>query len=190
MSKATGAAIARVKEIDPQEVRKQFNYNAETGELIWRERDVNANRHNAKWNKRYAHKPAGHVRESSSRSYINVRFMGSDYAAHRIIWAWVTGENPPWQIDHEDGDSLNNAWINLRDGTGYINNRNSKLPKSNSSGFVGVVWSKQSNKWHAQAKTNGKVRFLGAFNDINEAAAVSKKFRLENDFSERHGERS
>ena len=38
--------------------------------------------------------------------------------------------------------------------------------------YRGVTWHVNNKKWHAQIKVNGKVEFLGVFDDDKEAARV------------------
>ncbi|WP_432804850.1 HNH endonuclease signature motif containing protein [Escherichia coli] len=62
-------------------------------------------------------KPAGHIFKDKNRktSYIIIRYQDKIYAAHRIIWEMFYGEIPSgMQIDHKDGNGLNNSIDNLR----------------------------------------------------------------------------
>lgn len=47
---------------------------------------------------------------------------------------------------------------------------NSKTPSTNTSGYKGVTWSKQNNKWMAQLKVNDKNLYLGFYHNIIDAA--------------------
>jgi|GEM_PF-3037956 len=47
----------------------------------------------------------------------------------------------------------------------------------------GVFWHKRARKWQANVRLNGKYRYLGLFDDINEAAAVVSKFYAANGFA-------
>ena len=49
----------------------------------------------------------------------------------------------------------------------------SKVPNVNRpSKYVGVTWSKQEKKWHAQIKINGMTKSLGLYHDEKEAARI------------------
>jgi len=50
--------------------------------------------------------------------------------------------------------------------------RNMNKPVHNTSGFKGVTWIKQSQKWAAQIQHNGQNHYLGLFNTAEEAHAV------------------
>jgi len=73
-------------------------------------------------------------------------------------------------IDHIDGDGLNNQRSNLRVATHSQNMRNSKIPINNTSGYKGVYWSKEKNKWCAQIKIDYKNKHLGYFDNKIDAA--------------------
>lgn len=80
-------------------------------------------------------------------------------------------------VDHINGNRLDCRRENLRivDDRGNAQNQ-SKSPK-NTSGYRGVSWHKQNQKWYAYAKINGVMISLGFFDDVHEAGAVAKKFR-------------
>jgi hypothetical protein len=87
-------------------------------------------------------------------------------ALHRLIL-----EPPPhMQVDHIDGDGLNNRRSNLRLATRVQNCRNSRRPSNNTSGWKGVVWDKRKRKWQAHIGLNGRMRFLGYFHSEEQAA--------------------
>lgn len=72
--------------------------------------------------------------------------------------------------DHRDGDKLNNRRGNLRPCTYAGNNRNSKIPKNNTSGYKGVSQRTGSKLWVARIRYNYKNIYLGNFTDKIQAA--------------------
>lgn len=84
------------------------------------------------------------------------------------------------QVDHIDGDGLDNRRANMRIVTRQQNQRNMRTPCNNSSGAKGVSWHYQTKKWQAHIRLNGKGHYLGLFYSIQEAAAAyaaaSKKY--------------
>ena len=72
--------------------------------------------------------------------------------------------------DHKNGNTLDNRRLNLRAATKAQNARNSKLRVDNTSGFKGVYWNKQYQKWKAQIRIGSKRIFLGRFDDPSIAA--------------------
>lgn len=73
-------------------------------------------------------------------------------------------------VDHINGNGLDNRKENLRIATVSINNYNCKIRKDNKSGYRGVCWYEKMNKWHAQISFNSKVRHLGYFDILQDAA--------------------
>ncbi len=67
------------------------------------------------------------------------------------------------EIDHRDGNGLNNQRSNLRFCTHAENMRNRNIQKNNTSGYKGVSWNKNARKWQAVIKYNGTHIYLGLF---------------------------
>jgi AP2 domain len=82
---------------------------------------------------------------------------------HRLLADWA-------EVDHADGDGLNNRRSNLRDGTGLRNKANKGLQANSTSGFKGV--SRRGAKWGAFIKVNRKQVYLGLFGTPEDAAAA------------------
>lgn len=84
------------------------------------------------------------------------------------------------EIDHRDGDRLNNRRANLRPATRAQQVQNTSLRSNNRSGVKGVYWDKKSGKWRAVIKADGRAFQLGMFSDLNAAAKAyaeaSKKY--------------
>lgn len=84
---------------------------------------------------------------------------------HRVIMS-VTDRKD--QVDHINGDTLDNRKQNLRVCNNSQNTMNRNKPKSNTSGFKGV--SKSGNKWMANIRSNGIQNYLGTFLTKEDAA--------------------
>jgi HNH endonuclease/AP2 domain len=97
---------------------------------------------------------------------VAMHFNGKTMLLHRFII------NPPkgLEIDHIDGNRLNNQKSNLRLATSSQNKINRGPRKDNKSGYKGVSWHKQQEKWTARIMTSGKYLSLGLFKDIRLAA--------------------
>ena len=77
------------------------------------------------------------------------------------------------QIDHKNGNGLDNRRENLRPASAVQNKRNQRKRRrvgGTSSKYKGVCWFKGTGKWHAQIGLNGKRRHLGFF--VSEIAAA------------------
>lgn len=88
---------------------------------------------------------------------------------HRFI---MNIDDPKIQVDHIDGNKMNNTRSNLRLATNQENNRNQhKLKSNNTSNYRGVSFNKQSNKFEAYIKLpNKKKKNLGLFEKVEDAA--------------------
>lgn len=76
------------------------------------------------------------------------------------------------QVDHRDGNGLNNVRSNLRLATHSQNKMNSKRYKNNKSGFKGVFWDRRDKKWRAEIRFNGNCKPLGYFSNPEDAYAA------------------
>jgi len=98
--------------------------------------------------------------------------MGKDYLCHRLIWALVNGPLADGvEIDHIDGNRLNNKIDNLRAASRNQNASNRCHSVIGKSGVRGV-YKHVCGKWAAQIKHNGKVKYLGLHECIDDARAA------------------
>jgi len=79
------------------------------------------------------------------------------------------------QVDHTDGNGLNNQKSNLRICTSSQNTGNSKKQSNNTSGYKGVFYHKHSKKYQVQIMKNGKLTACGYFKTKEEAALAYDK---------------
>lgn len=76
----------------------------------------------------------------------------------------LLGRRDGLQVDHVDGNGLNNQRANLRFATRGQNRANAPAPRSNRSGFKGVaVYPGKPNPYRAFACVSGKTVYLGSF---------------------------
>jgi hypothetical protein len=92
---------------------------------------------------------------------------------HRLV-AETFLENPDGKkcVDHIDNNKLNNNLNNLRYATQTENQQNRQIGKNNTSGYKGVYFNKQTNKWRALIQIDGNKKHLGYFDTIDEAIKV------------------
>jgi len=90
---------------------------------------------------------------------------------HRLIM----GAIGKVQVDHKNGNGLDNRKENLRLCSNKDNQRNHKLLVTNTSGFNGVSWNKDRKKWEACISVDHKTKHLGCFHDKLEAAKSYNK---------------
>lgn len=107
------------------------------------------------------------------------------YATHRLAWLYMRGEWPHGEIDHVDGNPLNNAWANLREVNSAQNKQNQRRARvDNQSGFLGVHFHGPDKygraRWRARIQLAGRSIHVGLFATAEEAHAayVEAKRRL------------
>lgn len=85
------------------------------------------------------------------------------------------------QIDHINGNGLDNRRANLRIVNDKQNRMNSQRYVNNASGFKGVTtyWSK-SSPWRANIRVDGKQKHLGVFKTAEEAAHAYDAAAIDN----------
>jgi hypothetical protein len=86
---------------------------------------------------------------------------------HRLIMGLRNGDHR--RTDHRSGDRLDNRRNNLRICTVAENNLNVGVRSNSKSGYKGVSWNKQRNRWHSRIGANGKVIHLGYFDTAEQA---------------------
>lgn len=140
------------------QLRLVLDYRPLTGEFWWLHQKQGRN----------LSSPAGWVNPTDGYRYIGL--AGGSFAAHRLAWYFVSGEWPQQHIDHINGDRHDNRAENIRLATHAENLRNSKTPRSNTSGFKGV--SPSGRRWVSKISHEGRQRHLGTFATPEEAHEV------------------
>lgn len=79
------------------------------------------------------------------------------------------------EIDHINTDGLDNRRCNLRLSTIAQNRYNRKKHIDNTSGYKGVYWNKQKNKWCANIQKNHTNYHLGFYSNLLDAAMAYNK---------------
>lgn len=93
---------------------------------------------------------------------------------HRVVLERAIGRplQAGEEVDHSDGDGLNNRRDNLRPATRAQNLCNIGLRRDNKTGFKGVFWHTQTQRYRAKITVDGKQRYLGCFDTAEEAHAA------------------
>lgn len=103
------------------------------------------------------------------------RVFGMDGAflqSHRVVFAMMHGRWPEHEVDHINGIKNDNRPENLREATRAQNGMNVGMSPGNTSGYKGVSWDKNLNKWRAEIYVLGKRIHLGRHNDIDLAGLI------------------
>ena len=106
------------------------------------------------------------------------------FLVHRLFFYSHYGYLP-YQIDHIDGNGLNNKINNLRETNDSDNQRNKKklntfLGKKTSSKHKNVSWHKRRRKWMAQLRVNKKNFYLGFYDKEDDAGEAVNQFYIKN----------
>lgn len=105
------------------------------------------------------------VRPDGKKRYATTNIKGRTVYMHRLIMGAKKGQ----EVDHIDGDGLNNSRENLRIASRSQNcaNRKSYKPKS---GFRGVYAQPYGQTWQVKISVNGRMIRGGNFSNPEDAA--------------------
>ena len=153
---------------DQAYLRECFDYDPESGSLLWRERPIHHFRNELGWlafNGRWNGTSAGTI---ATRGYLVVFIEYKRCYAHRVIFKWMTGMDPEY-IDHKNGNPIDNRWDNLREATRSQNAANSRQKRG--ARFPKGV-RRNTGGWQAKIRTKGKDIIIGQFGTPEEAHAA------------------
>lgn len=84
-----------------------------------------------------------------------------------MVWCFFHGYWPENGIDHINGNKTDNRISNIREVNHSCNVRNACVRKDNKSGVKGV--SRDKDGWISRISVNGKRKFLGHFDNLDDA---------------------
>jgi len=158
-----------------KELIEMFDYSSETGVLYWK----------IKFPRKNIGDPVGYKSTHMGKDYLRVTINGKKYMVHRLIYIFVNGVINN-EIDHVDGNGMNNKITNIRDVPHIENLRNQKLYKSNKCGVHHIVKRKNGN-YRVRITINGYRRSLGTFKYIWDAICARKSADNKYGYHSNHG---
>lgn len=171
------------------EIAKELlDYDPTSGRLFWKERAASffsSEGSCRSWNNRYSGKEA--LTGIDDKGYRTGCILNKNYKSHRVIWLIEKGRWPSGDIDHIDGDTLNNKIENLRDVPHAINRRNSAINKNNTTGVAGVIWHERLQRWMAQMRVGRRTVYLGVYATLHEATIARKAAEKVTGYHPNHG---
>ena len=170
-----------------------LNYDPTTGFLTWKfrpewtfqEQEGRTPTHIANaWNSAWAEKPA--FASKAKNGYLKGCINGEFFYTHRIIWKLIHNVEPD-DIDHDDGNRINNRLVNLFDRSREDNLKNRKISSNNTSGTLGVSYSSRHSLWQAVIHHNKKPVHLGWFKNKEDAVVARKAAEIRYAYNPNHG---
>ncbi len=136
------------------ELRRVLCYNPLSGNFMWRIKPRKGIQ-------------LGSVAGTSGGNYQKIVINRGQYYNHRLAFLYMKGRWPH-EIDHKDGNGMNNRWLNLRECTRSQNMANNGPRRNNKFGFKGVH-QRKSGRYCAKIKIRNKQIYLGTFDTPGEA---------------------
>lgn len=112
---------------------------------------------------------------SKNTCYVVSRINGKNIGMHRFILNAEDGKD----VDHINGNGLDNRKSNLRVCTHAQNLMNMKLRTDSTSGKKGVGFDKKSKSWRVQIIYNGIRKYLGRYKNKEDAINAREKAEIE-----------
>lgn len=152
--------MSNSSDLSQESLKKVIRYEPETG-LFYR------------ISKRGTEKLTGTYDHSTG--YIRIKVYKKLYAAHRLAFLYMNGAFPPADTDHINRVRSDNRFLNLRECSHAQNSYNRSMSKRNKTGYRGVSRVPNSTKFRVCLAVEGKINYLGLYDDAEEASLVYDK---------------
>lgn len=159
-------------------LRRRILVDVDSGIVTW----IDATKHHANINGNEAGSPRGGSR--NGKSYWHIKINGIAIKRSHIVFLFATGSWPKQQIDHINGNSLDDRLCNLREVTVTQNAWNHKTRAKKEKTPMGVRKT-ASGRFQARIACNKEQIAIGVFDTEKEAhnAYLSKRKELFHEYS-------
>ena len=155
--------------IEIEKIKSYLDYNPTTGVFCW----IRAS------GRRMAKSVGVQAGSIDTYGYLQIRLFRQQMLAHRLAWYYMMGIWPEHEIDHKDGNTINNKWENLRASNRPQQMQNARRRHDNKSGFKGVYEDRRLERpWCANISANGRRIALGRYYTPEEAGEAYAKAAL------------
>lgn len=151
--------------ITQDDLKKRLAYDPETGKFIWLRCPMN---------ERFEGKEAG---GTDAQGYRVISLYGCRFKAHRLAFLYMDGYLPEaesGEVDHINGDKIDNRWANLRIVSKAENMRNQHRSKKETHGV-----SRLGNGYVVQFKVSGKKKYFGYRGSFDAAIELAQQTKEE-----------
>lgn len=107
-----------------------------------------------------------------------IRAVYAKTGAGKYMHHWLVEHQAGMEIDHVDGNGLNNTRQNLRRVSVSQNQHNRRIQINNTTGFAGIRREKRCRTWLAYITIDGHEHRIGRFESVHEAAAARAAVEL------------
>ena len=111
------------------------------------------------------------------KNYPTAYLKGEKVRLHNII---LPNENKKLVIDHINRNPLDNRKCNLRIVTHAQNMRNTKLFKTNTTGYKHISFCKKSQLYRVAFEIDHKYHYVGSYRDLETAVQKLEEYKKEN----------
>lgn len=164
--------------IDQEALRAVLQYDKNSGVFTWKQ-----DRRKVK-----AGDVAGVKTQRRTNWYTQICVFGKRVLAHRLAIFYLYGFWPD-EVDHINGNGLDNSLKNLRVVTRSENARNCKRHTTNKSGVSGVYFESERRIWRAEIYTDDGRKSLRSGKDFFEVVCSRKSAEVENGYHLNHSRR-
>ena len=155
--------------MDQGELRAALEYYPALGVFVWVKPSA--------YHREKAGTEAGCARANGGgKKYHVIKFQGGAHKRARLAWFYMTGRWPADQVDHINGNSLDDRWCNLREATPTQNAWNHKRRAKASELPMGVR-TNPSGRFSARLAVNKRMIQIGTYDTSEQACAAYQQAR-------------